>query len=128
MTVIQNQDDPTTKPTALVMTQASPRENYLVRYAVSLTADATVPGLAPAVIGSPIVAPGLRVPAAAARAGGAAYADILLKGDESEYYPPVRHRERSADRPGRRRQEGRASRSPAGDGVDRLHELRRRRA
>ncbi|KQP01280.1 hypothetical protein [Leifsonia sp. Leaf264] len=86
MTVIQNQDDPTTKPTALVMTQASPRENYLVRYAVSLTADATVPGLAPAVIGSPIVAPDSEFLLLPPEQVSTAYADILLKGDKSEYY------------------------------------------
>ncbi|WP_167756841.1 hypothetical protein [Orlajensenia leifsoniae] len=87
MTVIQNQEDPTTKPTALVMTQESPRKNYLVRYAVSLTADATVPGLAPAVIGSPIVAPDSEFLLLPPDQVASAYADILLQGDKSQYYP-----------------------------------------
>ncbi|KQX07175.1 MULTISPECIES: hypothetical protein [unclassified Leifsonia] len=87
MTVIQNQDDPTTKPTALVMTQESPRANYLVRYAVSLTADATVPGLAPAVIGSPIVAPDSEFLLLPPNQVAAAYSDIILQGDKSQYYP-----------------------------------------
>jgi len=87
MTVIQNQEDPTTKPTALVMTQESPRDNYLVRYAVSLTADATVPGLAPAVIGSPIVAPDSEFLLLPPDQVAVASADILLQGDKSQYYP-----------------------------------------
>ncbi|MET0974899.1 MAG: hypothetical protein ABWX82_04440 [Leifsonia sp.] len=86
MTVIQNKDDPTAKPTALVLTQATPRDNYLVRYAVALAADATVPGLAPASIGSPIVAPDSEFLLLPPDQVAIAYADILLKGETSEYY------------------------------------------
>ncbi|MET0724901.1 MAG: hypothetical protein ABWY36_01025 [Leifsonia sp.] len=86
MTVILPGDDPTTRPTALVMTQTSPRENYVVRYAVALAADATVPGLAPAVIGSSIVAPDSEFLLLPPNQVAAAYADILMKGEASEYY------------------------------------------
>lgn len=86
LTVIQNKDDPTSKPTAMVLTQASPRENYQVQYSMALTADATITGLAPASIGSPLVPPDSEFLALAPNKVGAAYADVLLNGDKSEYY------------------------------------------
>ncbi|MEJ3404245.1 hypothetical protein WDJ51_05840 [Rathayibacter sp. YIM 133350] len=87
MTVIQNKDDPTTKPTALVLSQAGPRENYVVRYAVALAADATVPGMAPASIGSPIVAPDSEFLLLPPNQVATAYADVMMNGDKSQYYP-----------------------------------------
>lgn len=85
LTIAKNADDPTVAPTALVMQQAAPRENYKIVYAMSLAPDADVPEVAPASIGSPLISPefkGLVLPPGEV---GAAYADVLLKGDESEF-------------------------------------------
>ncbi|WP_173924263.1 hypothetical protein [Agromyces sp. Marseille-P2726] len=85
LTIAKNSQDPTVAPTALVLQQASPRENYKIVYAMSLAPDADVPEVAPASIGSPLISPeykGLVMPPGEV---GAAYADVLLKGDASEF-------------------------------------------
>jgi hypothetical protein len=85
MTIAQNSDDETVAPTALVMRQESPRENYKVLYATALVPDADVPEVAPASIGAPPINPefkGLVMPTGQV---APAYADVLLKGDESEF-------------------------------------------
>ena len=85
LTIAKNSDDPTVAPTALVMQQAAPRENYKIAYAMSLAPDADVPEVAPASIGAPLISPefkGLVMPPGQV---AAAYADVLLKGDTSEF-------------------------------------------
>jgi len=85
LTIAKNSDDPTIAPTALVLQQATPRENYRIVYAMSLAPDADVPEVAPASIGAPLISPefkGLVLPPGQV---AAAYADVLLKGDASEF-------------------------------------------
>ncbi|GGI47260.1 hypothetical protein BCL57_001959 [Agromyces flavus] len=85
LTIAKNSDDETVAPTALVMRQESPRENYKVVYATALVPDADVPEVAPASIGAPPISPefkGLVMPTGQV---AAAYADVLLKGPESEF-------------------------------------------
>ncbi|WP_353814302.1 hypothetical protein [Agromyces sp. SYSU T00266] len=85
LTIAKNNDDETIAPTALVLRQESPRENYKVLYATALVPDADVPEVAPASIGAPPINPefkGLIMPTGQV---APAYADVLLKGDESEY-------------------------------------------
>ncbi|GAA1057045.1 hypothetical protein GCM10017608_09390 [Agromyces luteolus] len=85
LTIAKNNDDETVAPTALVLRQESPRENYKVLYATALVPDADVPEVAPASIGAPPINPefkGLIMPTGQV---APAYADVLLKGDESEY-------------------------------------------
>ncbi|MGO7983898.1 hypothetical protein ACC691_39340, partial [Rhizobium johnstonii] len=60
---------------------STPRSNYVVRYSVALAADATIPGLAPATIGSSIVAPDSEFLLLPPNQVASAYADILLTGD-----------------------------------------------
>ncbi|MFC9919237.1 hypothetical protein [Agromyces binzhouensis] len=84
LTIAKNNDDETIAPTALVLRQESPRENYKVLYATALVPDADVPEVAPASIGAPPINPefkGLIMPTGQV---APAYADVLLKGDESE--------------------------------------------
>ncbi len=81
MGVVQNEDDATIAPTAFVMRQASPRENYLVEYAVQLETE--VPKVAPATIGAPFVAPDSKLLMMAPADLPAAYADILSQGEAS---------------------------------------------
>lgn len=85
LTIAQN-SDPTIAPTALVLQQATPRDNYKIVYAMSLAPDADVPEVAPASIGAPLISPefkGLVLPPGEV---AAAYADLLLKGDTSTFY------------------------------------------
>lgn len=85
LTIAKNSDDETVAPTALVLRQDSPRENYKVVYATALVPDADVPEVAPASIGAPPINPefkGLVMPTGQV---APAYADVLLKGDESQY-------------------------------------------
>ncbi|MET4157865.1 hypothetical protein [Agromyces sp. PvR057] len=78
-------DDPTVAPTALYLQQPSPRENYKVVYAMALAPDADVPEVAPASIGAPLISPEFKGLIMQPDQVGMAYADLLLKGDESAY-------------------------------------------
>ena len=72
-------------PIALTMVQETPRDNYLVTYAVSLEPKAKVPDLAPASIGSAVVPAGLQAAQTARPEDlAAAYADVLMNGDASK--------------------------------------------
>lgn len=85
LTIATNSEDPTVAPTALVLQQATPRDNYKILYAMSLAPDADVPEVAPASVGAPLISPefkGLIMPPGQV---AAAYADVLLKGDASEF-------------------------------------------
>ncbi|WP_353828194.1 hypothetical protein [Agromyces sp. SYSU T0242] len=85
LTIAKNNDDETVAPTALVLRQDSPRENYKVLYATALVPNADVPEVAPASIGAPPINPefkGLIMPTGQV---APAYADLLLKGEESEF-------------------------------------------
>ena len=87
LTIATNGDDPTVAPTALVLQQASPRENYRIVYAMSLAPDADVPEVAPASIGAPLISPEFKGLVMEPGQVAGAYADVLLKGDESEFAP-----------------------------------------
>ncbi|GAA1950692.1 hypothetical protein [Agromyces allii] len=78
-------DDPTVAPTALYLQQASPRENYKIVYAMALAPDADVPEVAPASIGAPLISPEFKGLVMQPDEVAAAYADVLLKGDDSAY-------------------------------------------
>ena len=87
LTIAKNSDDPTIAPSALVLVQQTPRENYKILYSTSLAPDAEVPEVAPASIGAPPISPefkGLVMPTGQV---AAAYADVLLKGEASEFFP-----------------------------------------
>ncbi|WP_223690277.1 hypothetical protein [Leifsonia poae] len=72
-------------PIALALVQETPRDNYLVNYAVSLEPKAKVPDLAPASIGAPIVRPDSKLLTLPPQDVAAAYGDILMNGDKSKY-------------------------------------------
>jgi hypothetical protein len=85
LTIAKNSEDPTIAPTALVLQQPTPRDNYKIVYAMSLAPDADVPEVAPASIGAPLISPefkGLVLPPGQV---AAAYGDVLLRGDDSEF-------------------------------------------
>ena len=85
LTIATNSDDPTVAPTALVLQQATPRDNYKIVYAMSLAPDADVPEVAPASIGAPLISPEFKGLVMEPGQVAAAYADVLLKGDASEF-------------------------------------------
>lgn len=85
LTIVQN-SDPTIAPTALVLQQASPRDNFKIVYAMSLAPDADVPEVAPASIGAPLISPEFKGLVMLPGQVGAAYADVLLKGEASGFY------------------------------------------
>ncbi|MFD4420209.1 hypothetical protein ACFWN7_01745 [Agromyces sp. NPDC058484] len=84
LTIAKN-EDPTVAPTALVLQQATPRDNYKIVYAMSLAPDADVPEVAPASIGAPLISPEFKGLVLEPGQVAAAYADVLLKGDASEF-------------------------------------------
>lgn len=84
-TIAQNSNDETVAPTALVLQQETPRDNYKILYATALVPDADVPEVAPASIGAPPINPefkGLVMPTGQV---ATAYADVLAKDAESEF-------------------------------------------
>ena len=86
-TVLQSADEASVPTMALILKQESPRENYLVEYAIQLEASAKVPGVAPATIGAVAIAPDNKFMSMPPEAVGPAYADILLNGEASASYP-----------------------------------------
>ena len=87
MTVLQSADETSVPTMALILKQESPRENYLVEYAMQLEASAKVPSVAPATVGAPLIAPDNKFMSMAPNAVGPAYADILLNGEASPSFP-----------------------------------------
>jgi len=83
--VIQDVSDTTVPTTGLVLVQQSPRENYHVEYSLTLEPNAAVPEVAPATVGSAVVAPDSKLLLLEPDQLAAAYGDILLKGDASAY-------------------------------------------
>ena len=83
--VIQDVSDTTVPTTGLVMVQQSPRENYRVEYSLTLEPNAAVPEVAPATVGSAVVAPDSKLLLLEPDQLAAAYGDILMKGDASAY-------------------------------------------
>lgn len=87
LTIAKNADDETIAPTALVLVQETPRENYHVISQTALVPDTDVPEVAPASIGAPPISPeykGLVMPTGEV---AAAYADILQNGADSAFAP-----------------------------------------
>ncbi len=66
----------------LMLTQATPRENYRIAYAVTLIED--VPNVAPPELGAPPLPPGNNLGLLAPADLAAAYGDVLINGDASE--------------------------------------------
>ncbi|WP_324011381.1 glycosyl transferase [Microbacterium sp. JZ37] len=83
--IVADEDDTTVAPTILSMTQDDPWSRYRVTYLANLEAAAETPQLAPAWLGAALVAPDSPFLALAPDQVAAAYADIIGRGEESEY-------------------------------------------
>jgi hypothetical protein len=86
LSIVQNPDDATVAPTAVVMRQETARSNYRVGYAMQLEAAAKVPDVAPATIGAPIIPPDSNFLLMSPDEVAAAYADVLMQGEASPSY------------------------------------------
>ncbi|MET0842790.1 MAG: hypothetical protein ABWY23_03010 [Mycetocola sp.] len=86
LTVVHDDTDPSLAPTAVVLVQESPRENYLVQSAVRLEPDAQIPDVAPATIGTARLPPESTFQILQPNQLAAAYADVITNGDKSEYF------------------------------------------
>ena len=73
-------------PLALVLVQETPRDNFKIAYAVSLTAGTVLPELAARDLGAARLQPSVRVLKMAPEQLALAYGDIVLKGAESEHW------------------------------------------
>lgn len=85
-TVVTDATDDTVPPTALMLIQASARENYKVVYAVALDANAPTLKTAAAEVGTQRLQPDVKVLALPPAELAAEYGDILLNGVDSEFY------------------------------------------
>ncbi|WP_426623787.1 hypothetical protein ACPPVW_14420 [Leifsonia sp. McL0607] len=72
-------------PLALALVQQTPRDNYMVEYAIALEPNVKVPNLAPASIGAAVVPPDSKLLKIQPNEIAAAYGDILLNGDQSKW-------------------------------------------
>lgn len=84
--VVHDPKNSKSAPLDLVMVQKSPRDNYTVNYAIALEADANVPDLPPANIGTSIVPPDSKLLTAAPNKLATYYGDVLQNGEKSKYY------------------------------------------
>jgi len=78
-------EEATVAPVALMLIQDSPRENYKVHYAVTLEPNTVLPQVAAATIGAPLIPADSKLGLVAPNELAAAYGDLLLKGDSSEF-------------------------------------------
>jgi len=83
-TVVQDADA-TKAPIALTLVQQTARDPYKVEYLQALEAQATLPTVAPAVIGAARLAPDVKLLTLRPDQLAEAYGDILRNGDESPY-------------------------------------------
>lgn len=85
MSVVYDKNDATVAPTIAMMTQNDPWSAYQVSFLANLEASAQMPDVAPATIGAPAVQPDSPFLIMAPNQVAAAYADILDKGEASQY-------------------------------------------
>ena len=85
-TVVKDATDETVAPTALMLVQASARENYKVVYAVALDANAPTLKTAAAEVGTQRLQPDVKILSLLPKDVAADYGDILLNGAASKFY------------------------------------------
>lgn len=85
LVIVADPDDATVAPSILSMTQDDPWSRYRVSYLANLEAAAETPALAPVWLGAALVAPDSPFLVLAPNQVATAYADIIGKGDKSEY-------------------------------------------
>ncbi len=84
-TVVHNPKDQDVAPTALMLVQKTPRENYKVVYAMQLEAGPVLPELAAANVGTQRLQPDVKLFVLPPADIASAFADILSKGSASTF-------------------------------------------
>jgi len=84
--VVENGEDDTVPPTALMLIQDDPRSQYLVHYATTLEPGTVLPKVAPATIGTNRFGPDLQLTNMPPGQLAAAYGSILASDTSSEFY------------------------------------------
>ncbi|UKF30793.1 hypothetical protein [Clavibacter phaseoli] len=83
--VVKDPDTDDAPTLSLTLVQDSPRDNYRVLYVMPISTTAALPDVAPAAIGAARLAADVKLLALQPDQLSAAYADVLNKGDDSEY-------------------------------------------
>ena len=86
MSIVADEDDETVPPMIMMLTQEDAWSPYKLTYAASMEASVELPPLAPAAIGAPRVPADSSFVAMPPEDLAVAYADVLNKGEDSEYY------------------------------------------
>ncbi|WAB80718.1 hypothetical protein OVN18_09075 [Microcella daejeonensis] len=86
LAVVSNPEDTAVPPTALVLIQESPREDYKANYVLTLEPQAQVPEVAPASLGTPALQPDTPFLPVTPATVLQAYTDSLLTGEAAEGY------------------------------------------
>ncbi len=84
-TIVQNEAVEGAPTQALFLVQENPRANYTVRYATNIVSSEPLPEVAPAGIGAARLEPDVKLLTMQPADVAAAYADVLAKGDASEF-------------------------------------------
>lgn len=84
--IVTDAANSSTPPLDLVLTQATPRDNYKVAYSVIMLAGAKIPDVAPASIGASIVPPDSKLLAVPPSQVAHDYASVLQAGAKSPSY------------------------------------------
>jgi hypothetical protein len=84
-TIVQDGADESAPPVALVLVQRDPRSQYKVHYAITLEPETTIPDVAPPTIGAARLPEDTKLLTVEPKELAAAYGDVLLKGEKSEF-------------------------------------------
>jgi hypothetical protein len=84
-TVVRDPKDESSATTALMLVQQTPRENYKVVYAVQLEAEAVLPAMAAANVGTQRLQPDVKIFALQPDELALDYGDVLLNGESSPF-------------------------------------------
>ncbi|MGI6877614.1 glycosyl transferase [Microbacterium sp. gxy059] len=83
--VVVGEEDGETSPTIFTMTQSDPWSRYKASYIGTIGPNVEIPALAPAWLGAALVPPDSSFLQIAPDQIGRAYADVIAKGEDSEY-------------------------------------------
>ena len=86
LAVVSNPGDTSVPPSAMVLIQESPREDYKAHYVLTLEPEAQVPEVAPASLGTPVLLPDTPFLPVTPTRVLQAYTDSLLTGEAADGY------------------------------------------
>ncbi|MFC0678583.1 hypothetical protein ACFFGH_12105 [Lysobacter korlensis] len=84
-TIVQDGSEESAPPVALILVQRDPRSQYKVHFAITLEPETVIPDVAPPTVGAARLPEDTKLLAVAPKDLAAAYGDVLLKGEESDF-------------------------------------------